>query len=175
MVDVWGMHLYLLLYLKKKLMKHNYTKEEDKKHVNIVLKNATTCHISMANDNNPYMVTVNFGYDDNYIYFHSGQKGKKVEMIQSNPNVCFELNYGGEVFSNKQACNWGTKYRSVIGFGKAELLQTDEDKIGALKAVMLKYSGKSNHIFNEHVLAHTNVYRICLGKVTAKNNHWYWD
>ena len=29
-----SLYLDLLLYLKKKLLKHNYTKEEDKKHVN---------------------------------------------------------------------------------------------------------------------------------------------
>jgi len=52
----------------------------------------------MSINDMPYVVTVNFGYDDKYIYFHSNQKGKKVEMIASNPNVCFELNYGGEVF-----------------------------------------------------------------------------
>ena len=155
-------------------MKHVYTQEENKAHVAIVLKNALFCHISMANDNIPYMVTVNFGYDDEYIYFHSGEKGTKVEMITINPIVCFELNYGGEVFSNKQSCNWGTKYRSVIGTGKAELLKSDEDKIKALLTIMRKYSGTNDHIFNEHVLAHTHVFRISLNNAKAKNNHWYW-
>ncbi len=55
-------------------MKQTYTKEQNKAHVLIVLKNAQFCHISMANNNIPYMVTVNFGYDDDYIYFHSGDK-----------------------------------------------------------------------------------------------------
>jgi len=156
------------------MMKNTYTQEQNKAHVIIVLKNALFCHISMANNNTPYMVTVNFGYDDEYIYFHSGQKGRKVEMIDINPNVCYELNYGAEVLSNKQSCNWGTKYRSVIGTGKAELLVSDEDKTKALLTIMHKYSGNNNHEFNEHVLAHTNVYRISLNNANAKNNHWYW-
>jgi len=156
-------------------MKQIYTKEQKKAHVLIVLKNAQFCHISMANNNIPYMVTVNFGYDDDYIYFHSGQKGKKTNMIDANPNVCFELNYGAEIISNKQSCNWGTKYRSVIGTGKAELLVNDEDKTKALLAIMHKYSGTNNHEFNERVLAHTNVYRISIANANAKNNHWSWE
>jgi len=155
-------------------MKTTYTPEQNKAHVNIVLKNARFCHISMANNNEPYMVTVNFGFDNDYIYFHSAQKGKKVEMIDSNPSICFELNYGGEVFSNKQSCNWGTKFRSVIGYGKAELLLDEKNKEKALQAIMFKYSGTKDHEFNEHVLAHTNLYRIKLDDVVAKNNHWYW-
>jgi len=156
-------------------MKKIYTKEQNKAHVNLVLKNALYCHISMVNNNKPYMVTVNFGYDDEYIYFHSGQKGKKTEIIASNPNICFELNYGAEIISNKQSCNWGTKYRSVIGYAKAELLKTDVDKTKGLLAIMQKYSGISEHEFNEHVMVHTNIYRISLGDVNAKNNHWPWD
>ncbi len=156
-------------------MKKTYTNLQKKAHVNIVLKNANFCHVSMADDNSPYMVTVNFGYDDKYLYFHSGQNGRKTEMIAKNSSVCFELNYGAEVISKDMACNWGTKFRSVIGFGKAKLIIDDADKITALKAIMHKYSGSNNHEFNVHVMAHTNVYRISLDNVTAKNNHWQWD
>jgi len=155
-------------------MKANYTPEQNKSHVNIVLKNALFCHLAMSNNDMPYVVTVNFGYDDEYIYFHSGQKGKKVDMIASNPNICFEFNYGGEVFSNQQSCNWGTKYRSVIGTGKAELLSDEDSKKKALLAIMYKYSGNKDHEFNEHVMAHTNVYRVNRDNAVAKNNHWYW-
>ncbi len=156
-------------------MKTIYTKEQNKSHVNSVLNNALFCSISMANKNEPYVVTVNFGFDDKYLYFHSQQTGKKVDMIAANPNVCFEANYGGEVFSNKQSCNWGTKFRSVIGYGKAELLLNKRDKVKALLAIMYKYSGNNDHEFNEHVLAHTNIYRIKLDNVQARQNHLYWQ
>ncbi|MFK5857631.1 MAG: pyridoxamine 5'-phosphate oxidase family protein [Bacteroidota bacterium] len=156
-------------------MKPTYTDKQKKSHVNLVLNNAQYCHISMAKNNEPYMVTVNYGYDDEFIYFHSGQKGKKAEIITTNPSICFELNYGAEIITNKQSCNWGTKYRSIIGFGKAQLLETVDDKTKALIAIMRKYSGNNDHEFNEHVLAHTNVYRISLDNVNAKNNHWAWE
>ena len=155
-------------------MKDSYTKEQIKSHVHIVLKNGQYCHIGMANDQQPYVVTVNYGWDNEYLYFHSSQKGKKVDMIAKNPNVCFEVNYGGEVYSNKQACNWGTKFRSITGFGKAVLITDEKEKIKALQAIMLKYSGKDNHEFNEHVVSHTNIYRISLDDVTAKQNKMYW-
>ncbi len=155
-------------------MKDNYSKEEIKAQAELVLKNAKFCHISFAVNNEPYLVTVNYGYDSDYIYFHSSLKGKKVDMIKKNPNVCYELNYGGEIYSNKMACNWGTKFRSLIGRGKAELLTSEKDKIKGLKAIMHKYSGTSDHEFNPHVVSHTSLYRIKIDDVTTKQNKMYW-
>ncbi len=155
-------------------MKNSYTKEQIRSQIQIVLKNGTFCHLGMAKDNKPYVLTVNYGYDDEFIYFHGSQKGKKVDIISKNPSVCFEVNYGGEVFSNKQSCNWGTKFRSIVGNGKAELINNEETKKKALLAIMRKYSGNNDHEFNPHVVTHTNVYRVSLKDVTAKQNHMYW-
>lgn len=156
-------------------MTEKYTGEQIKRQIGLVLKNGQFCHLGMANNNMPYVVTVNFGFDDEYLYFHSSQKGRKADTLKVNPNVCFEVNYGGEIYSNKQACNWGTKFRSIIGNGKAELLVDEDSKKNGLQAIMYKYSGKADHEFNEHVLVHTNVYRIGLNDVTTRQNKMYWS
>ena len=156
-------------------MKNIYTKEQTKSHVNVVLKNAQFCHLGMANNNDPYVVTVNFGYDDEYIYFHGRRKGKKVDMIATNPNVCFEVNYVDSILRNEKACDWGTKYRSIIGFGKAELLLDDDSKTNALSCIMYKYSGTKDHEYDDRDFTHVNVYRISLDNVETKFNHWKWD
>jgi uncharacterized protein len=148
--------------------------EQHKSQIATILKNGKFCHLSMAVNNEPYVVTINFGYDDEFLYFHSSQKGKKVEMISANPNVCFEVNYGGEIYSNKHACNWGTKFRSIIGFGKAELLLEQKDKENALRTIMHKYSGSSDHEFNANMVSHTSLFRVSLKNVTVKQNKMYW-
>ena len=156
-------------------MKDNYTEEQNKAHIRLVLSEGQYCHLSMANNNEPYVVTVNYGFDENYIYFHSSQKGKKVDMISKNPEVCFEIHYGAQVLPKKHACSWGTKFRSVIGNGKAELLYNETMKKEALQTIMFQYSGNKNHNFNDKVLAHTSVYRIRMDKLTARQKHWLWD
>ena len=134
-------------------MKGDYTKEQTRSHIEVVMKNALFCHLGMASNNNPYVVTVNFGYDDEYIYFHGAQKGKKVDMITDNPNVCFEINYVDSILSNKQACNWGTKYRSIIGYGKVEILLDEAEREKALLAIMYKYSGTKDNDPTRNLLA----------------------
>ena len=155
-------------------MKDNYTKEEIRGQAHTILKNAKFLHLALAVDNEPYLVTVNYGYDNNYLYFHSSQKGKKIDMIEKNPNICYEIYYGGDIYSNEHACNWGTKYRSLIGRGEVELLKTDAEKLVGLKAIMLKYSNTSDHDFNENVMHHTNIYRIKIDEISTKQNKMYW-
>lgn len=155
-------------------MKDNYTEAEIREQAMTVLKNAKFLHLAFAVDNEPYLVTLNYGYDMNYLYFHSSTKGKKIDMIEKNPNICYELNYGGDIYSHEHACNWGTKYRSLIGRGKAELLNTDAERITGLKAIMRKYSGNSEHDFNENVMHHTSIYRIKIDEISTKQNKMHW-
>ncbi len=157
------------------IMKDRYTKAEVREQAYNIFEKAKFCHIAFAVGNEPYIATVNYGFDDKYIYFHSSQKGKKVDMMETNQSVCYTLYYGGEIYSNKFACNWGTKFRSLIGRGKVELLINDKDKTTGLKAIMKKYSGSDNHEFNENVVSHTNIYRIKIEDVTTKQNKMYWD
>lgn len=46
------------------------------------------CFVGIVDmEGNPYVVPMNFGYEDGIIYLHSGPEGSKVEMLEHN-NVC---------------------------------------------------------------------------------------
>ena len=55
-----------------------------------ILKNGKYAVISMCRDNEPYIVTLNYGYDDgsSTLYFHCAKKGLKLDFLEANPNVC---------------------------------------------------------------------------------------
>ena len=44
--------------------------------------------------------------------------------------------------SNETPCKWSMKYRSVIGVGKASLIDDPESKRKALDSIMQHYAGK---------------------------------
>ncbi len=56
-----------------------------------VIRLAKVCRIALSSDNIPYIVPVSFGYNNNTIYFHSSCKGKKIDILRKNNNVCFEF------------------------------------------------------------------------------------
>ncbi len=126
--------LYLYQMRKKEL------EITDPKIIDEIIAGATYCHMGLSYDNKPYVVPLNFGRDGNSIYFHSAHEGQKLEIIKKNNNVCIMFEANQEIVNKgKEACKWGTKYRSVIGFGKAYLVTDDTEKREGLKILMTQY------------------------------------
>ncbi len=59
-----------------------------------------------------YVVPIFYAYDGQYIYGHSGE-GMKIQMMRTNPSVCFEVDH------TRNLTNW----ESVIAMGRFEELQ----------------------------------------------------
>ena len=91
----------------------------DKSGVDAIIKKARVCKLGMVNGNTPYIVPLCFGYQDNSLYFHSALKGKKIDCLQNNSNICFEFDLIAEPKEAEEPCAWGMNYQSVVGFGKA--------------------------------------------------------
>ncbi len=93
-----------------------------------ILQAALVCRIAMNDEQAPYVVPVNFGYRDGSIYVHSAPEGKKIDLLQRDNRVCFEVETDLEVLADEKPCKWGMKFRSVIGYGKAFILRKAEAK-----------------------------------------------
>jgi nitroimidazol reductase NimA-like FMN-containing flavoprotein (pyridoxamine 5'-phosphate oxidase superfamily) len=127
------------------------------------------CHLAMASGDDPYIVTVNYGYKDNCIYFHSAPGGQKLDMIKNNPKVCFMIYVDDVLIGGKDPCNdWTMKYRSVIGYGTATFLKTEAEKIEGLTLLMEHYSKKISFEFDKVNLRKTTVVKIEIETITGK-------
>ncbi len=56
-----------------------------------VLSRALVCRLALCENDRPYIVPLCFGYEDNALYFHCAQQGKKLDILRKNNNVCFEV------------------------------------------------------------------------------------
>lgn len=85
----------------------------------------------------PYAVPVNFYYDpaENRIYLHSAKAGHKLDAIRKDPKVCFTVLEQGF----KKPGDWAYYVRSVIIFGKIEILTDSELIRENVKLLGLKY------------------------------------
>ena len=105
-----------------------------------ILARATGCRVGLCQDGIPYVGPLSFGYAHDCLYFHSAPEGRKIEIIRQNPNVCFEVDVDEEFVAADVACDWTVRYRSVIGFGKARLVEDVEEKRRALDVILSHYS-----------------------------------
>ena len=134
-----------------------------------IIMNSVVCRLALMDGNRPYMVPLNFGYKDNTLYFHSAPVGKKIEIIKLNPNVCFEFDIHTTPVEAEEACAWSMNYQSVIGFGKAYIIEDDLEKRSALSIIMQHYSGKDFHV-PETELLRVAAFKVEIESMTGKQS-----
>jgi len=135
-----------------------------------IIKSEKICRIGLADGGIPYIVPVNYGYKDKAIYIHSACSGRKIEIIKKNNLVCFEIESEVKIIPSEIACKWDTIYTSVIGYGKAEIIQDREGVIKGLDIIMEQQSGKKNWEYDKNRLKKTTIIRIDIESIEAKKN-----
>lgn len=141
-----------------------------------LLRRTKVCRLGLIDGDWPYVVPVNFAYDDGHLFVHSAQEGRKMTILRKNPRVCFEVDTEVEVVGGKRPCDYTTKFKSVIGTGQAVLLDDPTEKLDALKILMRRHGGPDTG-FREEVLPLTAVIRIDIVSMTGKANppHNEWE
>lgn len=102
-----------------------------------ILRTATAGVIAVAGDDGyPYAVPVSYVYAGGKIYFHSALHGHKIDAIRSNPKVSFCVIARDDIRPRE----FTTYFKSVIAFGKAQVIEDEEKKSHALRLLAGRYS-----------------------------------
>lgn len=143
---------------------------KERKQVDEIIRRAQVCRIGLAGASGPYVVPVNFGYDGSCIYFHCAHEGRKLVMIKADPRLCveFELDYQ-LVAPEGPPCKWTAKYRSVVGFGRASIIEGAEEKSAALNLVCQHY-GSPPYRFSAGDLARVTMVKVSLDSLSGKQS-----
>jgi len=135
-----------------------------------IIKNSHVCRLGLSKDNNPYIVPVSFGFNEDEIYFHTAKKGKKIDYINSNNKVCFEFECGVKVMpGTNSACEWTFSFQSVIGYGKIYELKEKKQKAEGLMRIIEQYSDKKWE-YNDKNLNLIRVWKIVIEKISGKQS-----
>ncbi len=144
----------------------------DLNEIRAILDTAKVLHLGLAVNNEPYVVPMNYGYTMENgkltLYLHSAVKGKKLDMLQANPNVFFELDCNRKPFEGEKPCQYGLAYSSVMGRGKAVMVEDVEEKMAAMTTLMKTQTDK-DFTFNERLVSIVAVIRIDVSEYTAKH------
>ena len=109
-----------------------------------IIEQCTTCHVAMMDDADagvPYVIPLSFGYSlkDGVLelYFHCAHVGKKLDCIRKNPNVAFSMCVKNRIEIHEDVyCKSGRFYASVVGQGKAEIVEDVAEKCRGLSLLM---------------------------------------
>ena len=139
----------------------------DRKVIDDIIRRSRVCRLAMCDNGQPYVIPLNFGYDGSFIYFHAARDGRKIDILRRNNKVCFEFDILHEILIADRACNCGSRYESVIGFGVATIIDAEEEKIAALEWIMRQYE-RPERDFVVKKLQDTLVIRVEILEVSGK-------
>lgn len=143
----------------------------DLEEIKKILDKAKVVHIGLCDGDQPYVLPMNYGYEMEdgklTLYLHGATTGYKYEILEKNPKVSFEMECDVMPFEGKIACQYGTAYASIIGRGRAEIVEDVQEKIRAMAVLMKTQTGK-DFSFDEKLVSIVNVIKITASEFTAK-------
>ena len=121
--------------------------------------------VSVLGDNDyPYGTPMNHWYneEDGCIYFHCGKGGHRTESLQKHDKVSFCVFNQGV----REEGEWTYKVKSVIVFGKIEIIEDKETIIDITTKLSLKFTGDVEYIKKE---IENHLHRTLLLKLTPEH------
>ena len=144
-----------------------------------IIEQCTTCHIAMADDTDagmPYVIPMSFGYSlkDGVLelYFHCAHVGKKLDCIRKNPNVAFSMCIENRIeIHEENYCKSGRFYASVVGQGKAEIVEDSAEKCRGLSLLMERQAASAPQSVAQHKFEFTpeQAAPVTVFKITSTN------
>ena len=135
---------------------------EDQKEMKDVIKKAAHVTIAICKDNVPYLVTLSHGYDpdQNCIFFHCANEGKKIDYLNEN-NIVW-----GQALIDKGyvqgACDH--LYLTTQFKGKVSFIEDFEEKKQALINMINKLDANPKHVIDEQ-LSEKSISRVNIGRI----------
>lgn len=134
-----------------------------------IIKKAQVCRLAVSYKDMPYIIPINFGYQDKVLYFHSAREGLKLSILRENPQACFEVEIDTQIIPAEKGCEWTMRYQSVIGFGEIEFMDDIVSKREGMKIIMEHYSNDIPFP-SDAMLAGVTLYKLKVNTMTGKQS-----
>ncbi len=141
----------------------------DEKELHHILETGLVCRLGLYDGQYPYVVPLNYGYRGGRIYFHCAGEGRKIDILKKYDRVCIEVDIDSRIVRGDSPCRWATKYRSVIGFGTARIVEDEREKKAGLDVIMAHYGGGHGE-YDEKSLKRATVIEVVLESITGKQS-----
>jgi nitroimidazol reductase NimA-like FMN-containing flavoprotein (pyridoxamine 5'-phosphate oxidase superfamily) len=102
-----------------------------------ILAQATSGVLALSGtDDTPYALPISFVHHADSLYFHCAADGYKIDCIRKNPRASFCVIAQDQLLPEK----FTTCFRSVIAFGRMEMVENPQEKQKALHLLCDKYA-----------------------------------
>ncbi len=135
-----------------------------------VLFEAQYCHLACSDGDTPYLVPMNFAFQDGHLILHSAPDGEKIRIIRQNPKVSFSAEVGVDLIASDAPCGYSMRFRSVCGTGSARCVEDSEEKARLLRIFATKFISGPLPVFSPASLDQVLVIDVRISSMVGKNS-----
>ncbi len=136
------------------------------KEIDALLENKVLGRIGCHDKGQTYVVPITYVYDGDAIICHSAP-GKKIDMMRSNPKVCFQIDHMDDMGNWQSVIVWGL-YEELRG---EEAARSIELFVRRLAPMLTSETSRPAHGFSEKFDPQTMksiIFKIRIGKKTGR-------
>lgn len=100
-----------------------------------ILDEALICHVGFMQDEQPYVIPINFARMGDEIVFHGAKASRLLKHIAARHPVCIEATLVDGLVLARSVFHHSVNYRSAVLFGAGGEVKDDAGKLAALEAV----------------------------------------
>lgn len=107
----------------------------DRESIYKILDEDFVCHVAFNIDGQPYIIPTLYARSGDAIFIHGSSVSRMLKNLSEGIDVCVAVTLVNDLVLARSAFNHSINYRSVVVFGKGRLIEDDEEKLSALKAI----------------------------------------
>ncbi|MFN2578621.1 MAG: pyridoxamine 5'-phosphate oxidase family protein [Pyrinomonadaceae bacterium] len=143
----------------------------DREVINQILDEGFICHVGFAIDEQPFVIPTGYARAGDKLFIHGSQASRMLRALKEGIDACVTVTIIDGLVLARSAFHHSMNYRSVVIFGRAELLADREEKLAALYALsehMIPGRWANVRKPNEAELQQTTVLALPLDEASAK-------
>lgn len=99
-----------------------------------ILDEAFVCHVGFCVRNQPFVIPTSFGRIGDRLVIHGSAASRMMRNLSEEIDVCVTVTLVDGLVLARSAFHHSMNYRSVVVFGKARVINDEQEKYEALKA-----------------------------------------
>ena len=98
-----------------------------------ILDEALIAHVGFVTDNQPFVIPMAYGREADRLYIHGSSVSRLTKTLKQGVDICFTVTLLDALVVARSLFHHSMNYRSVVLFGKAKLVESETEKMAALK------------------------------------------
>jgi nitroimidazol reductase NimA-like FMN-containing flavoprotein (pyridoxamine 5'-phosphate oxidase superfamily) len=143
----------------------------DRETIYQILNEALICHVGFVDKGQPYVIPINFARVGDSIVLHGAKASRLLKHVEAGHPICVEATIVDGLVLARSVFHHSINYRSVVVFGKGRLVEDEQEKLAALRAVtehLIPGRWQEARLPNRKELNATSVVSINIEEASAK-------